>query len=200
MEVRPDKLSYLVEIDGRLYVRGRKKLKPVFKFKEEGVPDLDLDNGLPQGEGEVGVSVDNSSAAVQVQPSLRCSQPIAEKCKSSSLSSCSCPDTGWQHVPYSYSIPCPALESRAGGRLTWRNWMNGSNSQKFTEITLRKTSSTSPTLECPYSTSSGPVLPPAPLPLESLLSYVDQSLSAACGKPKLVEGDAKIRKISYIRP
>ena len=66
VEARPDKLSYLVEVDGRLYVRGRSKLKPVFKFKEEGVPDLDLDKGLSQGENEVGVSVclDNPSATV----------------------------------------------------------------------------------------------------------------------------------------
>ena len=73
MEVRPDKLFYLVEIDGRLYVRGRSKLKPVFKFKE-GVPDLDLDNGVGPGEGEVGVSVNQDNSPSQVQPSLRRSE------------------------------------------------------------------------------------------------------------------------------
>ena len=32
VEVRPDNLFYLVEIDGRLYVRGMNKLKQVFEF------------------------------------------------------------------------------------------------------------------------------------------------------------------------
>ena len=40
VEMRLDKLSYLVEIDGRMYVRGRSKIKPDFQFKV-GVLDLE---------------------------------------------------------------------------------------------------------------------------------------------------------------
>ena len=61
VEMRPDKLSYLVEIDGRVYIRS--KIKPVFKFKE-GVLDLDLE----KKEKEVGVpvSLENPNPQVQV--------------------------------------------------------------------------------------------------------------------------------------
>ena len=49
-----------MEIDGRVFIRGRNKLKPVSKFKDEReVPELDLDLSR---EKKVGVSVclDNS--------------------------------------------------------------------------------------------------------------------------------------------
>ena len=31
IDIRPDKLSYLIDIGGRTFVRGRAKIKPVFK-------------------------------------------------------------------------------------------------------------------------------------------------------------------------
>ena len=102
VEIRPDKLSCLVEIDGRVNVWGRKKIKLVSKFKV-GVLDLYLE----KGEEEVGVSVnlDNSSPQVQVQSSLRrpiCLIEKGEQCKSASsfsLSSGSQADIGRQHIP-----------------------------------------------------------------------------------------------------
>ena len=77
IEARPDKLSYLVEIDGRVFVRGRNKLKPVSKIKDErGVPELDLDLSK---EEKVGVLVCLDSSQASLQPTLRRSQLLASK-------------------------------------------------------------------------------------------------------------------------
>ena len=151
VEMRPDKLFYLVEIDGRVYIRGRNKMKPIFKFKE-GVLDLELKK--EKGEKEVGVSVslENPEPQVQIKPSLRRSECLIEKEKScKSVSSCSLvsgllPDTGRQHVLLSYSLPCPALESHVRAKPTRKNWTNGSNwpsSRENTEENIIKNESNS---------------------------------------------------------
>ena len=115
MEMRPDKLSYLVEIEGRVYtcISGRSKIKPVSKFKE-GVLDLDLE------EVGVSVSLDNSNPQVQVQPSLQRSICLIEKELCKSAPSCSLV-SGSQHVPFSYLLPCPALASPAKEKLIRKN-------------------------------------------------------------------------------
>ena len=149
LEARPDKLSYLVEIGGRVFIRGRNKLKPVSNFKDEKereVPDLDLD--LEKKE-KVGVSVclDSSQAPLQPPP-LRRSQRLQEKCNSLPSSSClslsgSCPDTGPRHVPYSYSFPCSVLANPAAVNMTRTNLMSGEDLQRYTDRIQRKTQLTS---------------------------------------------------------
>ena len=159
IEARPDKLSYLVEIDGRIFVRGRNKLKPVSKLKDErGVPELDLDSNK---EEKGGVSVCPDSSQASLQPTLRRSQRLASKesCKSLPFSSCSslsgsCPDTGPQHVPYSYSVPCPALAIPAAVNPTRTSLTNGDDWPKSTGRTQRRTLLTSPIPGYPCSTSS----------------------------------------------
>ena len=87
--MRPGKLSYLVEIDERVYVRGRSarsnrfpsSRRKVFFFSREGVLDLDLE----KGEEEVGVSVNLDNSSPQVQPTLRRELLIKEEtCKATS--------------------------------------------------------------------------------------------------------------------
>ena len=170
------------------------------KFKEEGgVPELDLD--LNRGE-KVGVSVCLDNSPASLQPTLRRSQRLAakEQCKSLSSSFCSslsgsCPDTGPPHVPYSYSVPCPALAIPVAANPTKTNLTSGEDWPKSTGRIHRKIPLTSPIPVYPCSTSSGRVLPLGPLPSESLRSYVDQSSYVVNGKPKLVEDGARIRSV-----
>ena len=154
-EPRPEKLSYLVEIDGRMYVRGRNKLKPVSKFKDErGVPELDLDLNR---EEKVGVSVCLDSSPAPLQPTLRRSQHLAfkELCKSlpslycSSLSG-SCQDTGPQHVPYSYSVSCQALAIPVAVNPTRTSSTSEEDWPKSTGRIRRKIPSTSPIPGYPF--------------------------------------------------
>ena len=148
VEARPDKLSYLVEIGGRVFIRGRNKLKPVSKFKDEKereVPDLDLDHDKKE---KVGVSVCLDNSQEPLQPPLRRSQRLQEQCSSLPSSSClslsgSCPDTGPRHVPYSYSFPCPVLANPAAVNPRRRNLTSGEDLQKLTDRTQRRTQLTS---------------------------------------------------------
>lgn len=83
IEMRPDKLSYLVEMDGRMYVSGRSKLKPVSKFKV----------GVNEQRGEVEfseetVNLDHRSSQVQKISIFKFGSNL-EREKSASGSSCS---------------------------------------------------------------------------------------------------------------
>ena len=183
-----------------MFIRGRNKLKPVSKFmdeREREVPELDLD--LEKKE-KVGVSVRLDSSQAPLQPSLRRSQCLKEQCSSLPSSSClllsgSCPDTGPQHVPYSYSFPCPVLVNPAAVSPTRTNSMNGEDLQRSTGRTQKRTPLINLTPGSHCSIFNGQALPWEPLPSELSLLSADQSSYVASGRPKLGEEGARIRSV-----
>ena len=187
-EVRPDGLSYLIDIEGRSFVRGRPKLKPVFKDKV----------GVSASTGE---SCSQGVSLVQELPDttdvLRRSVRLKEKEKCiGSLSSSACglsSDTNMQHLPWSYSVPCPPLVQPAEEKLIKKNWKSSGKWPNFIETIPRRTQLISQTQASPSLISSGPVLPEGHLPLESSPLLSGPSLSAVSGRPRQGGDDERIR-------
>ena len=197
IDIRPDKLSYLVDIEGRTFLRGRAKLKPVFKVgsheeNEVGVTESESHSNV--GVSSLGPETLNSE--LESAPTLRRSSRLFKKCVPSLSSASSCglsSDVASQHVPFSYSLPCPVMVPDVRERQRRKSLKSSEKWPNSTETTLVKTPLTSPTLASPYSTFNGPVLPPGPLPWELSRSSAAPSSSAACGRLRLDEGDVKIR-------
>ena len=206
IDIRPDKLSY---IEGRTFVWGPAKIKPVFKVgfheaKEGGVP-AESESHLDEGVFPVGSDTSDNSdlqSTVNSAPPLRRSSRLLEKCvpSSSSVSACGLSSgVGAQHVPFSYSLPCPALVPDAEEKLRKRNSMNLGKWPSSTGITHMRTSLTGPTLASRCSTFNGPVLLPEFQPCKLSRSSVLPLSSAAFGRPRLEGDDAKTRNIC-LRP
>ena len=209
IDVRPDGLSYLVDIEGRTFIRGRPKLQPVFKARSHEGEEVGVLNNESESSRGVGVaSVESETSSVtELSPNtsiqqLRRSSRLQGKCVPGSLSSSVCglsSDTNVQHVPFSYSVPCPALDLPAEGGRIRRNSMNSRKWQSCTQSTQMKIPSTSQTLASPCSISSGQVSCPEPRPLELLHSFAAQSSSAAFGRPRQA-GDGGKTKTVCSRP
>ena len=125
--IRPDGLSYLIDIEGRTFIRGRPKLKPGLKARshEVGV-SIHESESCYQGVGVVSFDKETSNSIVPTSETLRRSSRIKERCTGSS-SSLVCglsSGTNVQHTPFSYSVPCPALDLPAEGRQTRRSLRN----------------------------------------------------------------------------
>ena len=178
IDIRPDKLSYLIDIEGRTLVRGRAKIKPVFKV---GSHDEAKEGGVIESEShlDVGVSPVKSDTSDYTDlnsdnyaPSLRRSARLLERCvpSSSSVSACGLSsDIGNQ--------PCPSS----------------------TGITQPKTPLTNPTLVSRCSTFNGPVLLPEPRPWELSRSSLAPLSSVAFGRPRQ-EGDGARTRSGCSRP
>ena len=200
IDIRPDKLSYLIDIEGRTFVRGHAKIKPVFKVgsheaKEGGVLESEshLNVGVLPDGSDTSDNIDLQST-VNSAPPLRRSSRLLEKCVPSSSSASACglsSGVGTQHVPFSYSLPCPALVPDAGERLRKRSSINLGRWPNSTGITHMRTPLTSPTLASRCSTFNGPVLLPELQPWELSRSSVLPSSSAAFGRPRMEGDDAK---------
>ena len=193
-DIRPDGFSYMIDIDGRSFIRGRPKLKPVFKARspEVGVSESESSPGV----GVISVNKDSSSFADCSIPTLRRSDRIQERCATGSLSSSVCglsSGTGVQHTPFSYSVPCPALVVPAEARPTRKNSKNSERWQSCTGTIPKKIPSTSQIPGYPCSISSGQASPAERQPWELLQSSAAPLSSVAYGRQRQEEGDAKIR-------
>ena len=107
IDIRPDKLSYLIDIEGRMFVRGRSKIKPVFKVASHEEDK----GGVFESESKgVGVSpVDSETPSItDTSAPLRRSARILEKCISSSSSASAYgtfSGTDVRHVPFCTRFP-----------------------------------------------------------------------------------------------
>ena len=209
IDIRPDGLSYLVDIEERTFIRGRPELKPVFKARSHEGEEVGVFRGESESSQGVGVipvksetsDVTELSHDTSIQQSRRSSR-LQGKCLPGSLSSSACglsSGTDVQYVPFSYKVPCPALDLPAEGGRIKRNSMNLRKWQSCTWTTQMKTPLTSltPTYTC--SISSGQVCRPEPRPWESSHLYAAQSSSAAFGRPRQA-GDGGETKTVYSRP
>ena len=201
-DVRPDGLSYLIDIEGRTFIRGRPKLKPVFKDRshEVGVSASESES-CSQGVGVVSFDKETSNTALPTSDTLRRSSRLKEKCigSSSSLVCGLSSDINVQHFPFSYLVPCPPLGLPVEGRSTKRNFRSSERWQNYTETTPRKTQLTNQIPVSPWLTSSGQVLPAGHQPLESSPLSAVPSSSAVFGRPGQGEEDVKIRS-AFSRP
>ena len=164
IDIRPDKLPYFIDIEGRTFVRGHEKIKPVFKVGSQEVKE----GGVTESESHLNVGVsplgsETSDSTVNSASTLRRSTRLLDKCAPSlsSVSACGLSSgVGDQHVPFSYSLPYPALVPGAEEKLRKRSSINSERRPSSKGITHMRTPLTSPTLASHGSTFNGPVLPP----------------------------------------
>ena len=183
IDIRPDGLSYLIDIEGRTFFRGQPKLKPVFKARSHEVGVLESESS--PGEGVISVDKETSSHTEPSSANLRRSSRLREKCVAGSSSSLVCglsSDTRVQHMPFSYSVPCPALGLPAEERQIRRNLRNSERWLNCTETTPMRTQSTNQIPEYPCSTFNGQV---SQAPSSSVVS----------GRPRQDEDAGKIRSV-----
>ena len=197
IDIRPGKLSYLVDIEGRTVVRGRAKIKPVFKVGSHE----EKEGGVTESESHLNVEVpslgiETSDSTLNSAPALRRSSRLLEKCEPtlSSATSCGLSSDVASHVPFSYSLPCPVLVPDVRERLRKKSLKNSEKWPSSTGATHMSTPLTSPTLASHCSTFNGPVSPPEPQPWELSRSSAPPSSSVAFGRLRLEEGDLKTRR------
>ena len=98
IDIRPDELSYVIDIEGRTFVRGRPKSESL-----KGV-------GVSPVESEISnATVPSNDTPIQ---QLRRSPGLQEKCVPGLYSSFACglsSGTGVQHEQFSYLVPCTQL-------------------------------------------------------------------------------------------
>ena len=199
IDIRPDKLSYLIDIEGRTFVRGRAKIKPVFKVGSHGEKEgrvTESESHLNVGVSPLGSETSDSDSALNSASTLRQSSRLLERCAPSLSSASSCglsSDIASQHVPFSYSLPCPVLVPDAKERLRKKNLKNFKKWPSSTGITHMRTPLTSPTLASHCSTFNGPVSPPQLQPWELSRSSAAPLSSAAFDRPRLEGGDVRTR-------
>ena len=162
IEVRPDGLSNLVNLEGKVIIRGRAMLKPVFNGHGGGqvqVQDQNRGQGKQQ-EGEL-----SPSSVSAPSESLRRSERLREKEEAKWSSS---------HVPAQTVRAMPQnCESSSGCRECLRT---------------QKTLSTSPLGVSPSITSSGRLLPQGRQPSLSVPSCSSPVLSVAGYGPRISAG------------
>ena len=169
IDIRPDGLSYMIDIDGRTFMRGRPKLKPVFKVRSQvvGVSESESSPGV----GVISVDKETSNSTDLPSVTLRRSSRLQEKCVAGSSSSSACglsSGTNVLHTPFSYSVPCPALVAPAEAKPTRRSLKNSEKWQSYTETTPMRTPSINQTPGSPCSIFSGQAFPGETLSLLQL--------------------------------
>ena len=102
-------------------------------------------------------------------------------------------------MPFSYSVPCPALDLPAEGRQTRRSLRSSEKWQNCTETIQAKTPLISQIPGSPCSTFSGQALPGELPPSELLHLSAAPSSFVACGRPRQDVNVGRIRS-PYSRP
>ena len=149
----------------------------------------------------MGVISVNKEASNYTEPSpvkLRRSLRLQEKCVTGLSSSSLCglsSDANVQHVPFSYSVPCPALDLPVEGGQTRRNLMTSKRWQSCTEVTPERIPLTGQIHWSPCSIFSGQVLQEGLLPSELSHLSVPPSSSVAFRRPRHDKDVGKIRSV-----